>query len=93
MRPALWQVTELETLFEGLRSDVDTLFMQAPSVDQGALCARCEEMHQHINEQACSHSPCAHSVACSSSFSAHARPAMCSAGRHYLRLSFFRMGG
>ena len=45
------QVTELEGLFEGLRSDVDALFMQAPSVDQGALCQRCEEMHQHVDEQ------------------------------------------
>ena len=44
-------MTELESLFEGLRADVDALFMQAPSVDQGALCQRCEEMHQHVDEQ------------------------------------------
>ena len=46
------QVAELETLFEGLRSDVDALFMQTPSVDQEGLCRQCEEMHSHLEEQA-----------------------------------------
>ncbi len=46
------QVAELETLFEGLRGDVDALFMQTPSVDQEGLCRQCEEMHRHSEEQA-----------------------------------------
>jgi len=45
------QVAELETLFEGLRGDVDSLFMQTPSVDQEGLCRQCEEMHRHSEEQ------------------------------------------
>ena len=48
----LAQVTELESLFEGLRSDVDALFMQTPSVDQEGLCRQSEEMHRHLEEQA-----------------------------------------
>ncbi len=46
------QVAELESLFEGLRSDVDALFMQTPSVDQEGLCRQSEEMHRHLEEQA-----------------------------------------
>ena len=46
------QVSELESLFEGLRGDVDALFMQTPSVDQEGLCRQSEEMHHHLEEQA-----------------------------------------
>ena len=46
------QVSELETLFVGLRGDVDALFMQTPTVDQEGLCRQCEEMHRHLEEQA-----------------------------------------
>ena len=45
-------MSELESLFEGLRGDVDALFMQTPSVDQEGLCRQSEEMHRHLEEQA-----------------------------------------
>lgn len=47
----LFQVSELESVFQLLRCEVERLFLQAPSVDLDALGLQLNEAEGRIDEQ------------------------------------------
>lgn len=52
-RAPLWQVGDVEAVFNALRADVEALFMTAPSVSLDAVDQGLRDMQAFADEQVC----------------------------------------
>ena len=44
----LWQVGEVDSVFQALRAEVEALFMTGPSVSLEAVSTELQNMHVHV---------------------------------------------